>query len=169
MDDLIRRKALIADLRTAKGLGAIVAETLVRFVKKQPTVDAYTEEQVASIIQQADKMEAEERELRKQVAWLKSCLNCKIRKECQRHCGKVVHDCDHWEYGASSVDAVEVVHGRWVMKETMIRSPFAKNYYCSECQTEGSPQWKRCPVCEAKMDGERKENEETNEERNAVG
>lgn len=47
----------------------------------------------------------------------------------------------------------EVVHGRWVMKETMIRSPFAKNYYCSECQTEGSPQWKRCPVCEAKMDG----------------
>ena len=39
MDDLISRKALIADLRTAQGLGAIVAETLVRFVKKQPTVN----------------------------------------------------------------------------------------------------------------------------------
>ena len=39
MDDLISRKVLIADLRTAQGLGAIVAETLVRFVKKQPTVN----------------------------------------------------------------------------------------------------------------------------------
>lgn len=57
---------------------------------------------------------------------------------------------------APTVDAEPVVHGRWVAKETMIRSPFAENYYCSECQTEGSPQWKRCPVCEAKMDGERK-------------
>ena len=28
--------------------------------------------------------------------------------------------------------------------------------YCSECLVSGSPQWKRCPVCEAKM--ERKEN-----------
>lgn len=69
---------------------------------------------------------------------------------------------------APTEDVEPVVHGRWVAKETMIRSPFAENYYCSECKTEGSPQWKRCPVCEAKMDGERKENEETNEERNAV-
>lgn len=39
-NDLISRKALIADLRTAKGLGKIIAETIVRFLKKQPTVDA---------------------------------------------------------------------------------------------------------------------------------
>ena len=25
--------------------------------------------------------------------------------------------------------------------------------YCSECLVNGSPQWKRCPVCEAKMEG----------------
>lgn len=25
---------------------------------------------------------------------------------------------------------------------------------CSECKTIGSPLWKRCPVCEAKMDGD---------------
>ena len=37
---LIDANALISNLRTFKGLGAIVAETLVRFVKKQPTVDA---------------------------------------------------------------------------------------------------------------------------------
>ena len=38
--DLIDRVALISDLRTFKGLGAMVAETLVRFTEKQPTVDA---------------------------------------------------------------------------------------------------------------------------------
>lgn len=37
---LIDVNALISDLRSFKGLGAIVAETLVRFVEKQPTVDA---------------------------------------------------------------------------------------------------------------------------------
>lgn len=39
-NDLISRKALIDDLRSAKGLGLIIAETIVRFLKKQPTVDA---------------------------------------------------------------------------------------------------------------------------------
>lgn len=71
--------------------------------------DSYTEEQVASIIRLADKVDRRNRELEKEIAWLKSCLNCKIRKECPSHCGKVVHDCDHWEYGDSTVDAVEVV------------------------------------------------------------
>lgn len=44
------------------------------------------------------------------------------------------------------VDTDPEVHGRW------IPSPFVKNWRCSECNTEGSPQWKRCPACEAKMD-----------------
>ena len=56
-----------------------------------------------------DKLEAATKEMRTENVWLKSCLNCKIRKECPRHCGKVVHGCDHWEYGDSTVDAVEVV------------------------------------------------------------
>lgn len=29
-----------------------------------------------------------------------------------------------------------------------------KAWECSECRTQGSPYWKRCPVCEAKMDVE---------------
>ena len=37
---LIDANALISNLRTFKGLGAMVAETLVRFTEKQPTVDA---------------------------------------------------------------------------------------------------------------------------------
>ena len=42
-------------------------------------------------------------------------------------------------------DVEEVKHGEWIKS--------VLNAYCSECKTEGSPQWKRCPVCEAKMDG----------------
>jgi hypothetical protein len=37
---LIDANALISNLRTFKGLGSMVAETLVRFTEKQPTVDA---------------------------------------------------------------------------------------------------------------------------------
>jgi hypothetical protein len=45
-----------------------------------------------------------------------------------------------------AVDAVEVVHGRW-------KGAGMGDYYCSVCQTMGSPQWKCCPVCTARMDG----------------
>ena len=49
-------------------------------------------------------------ELKIEYAWLKSCLNCKIRNECPRHCGKVVHDCDHWVYGDN---VVLCMHCEW--------------------------------------------------------
>ena len=48
-----------------------------------------------------------------------------------------------------TVDAEPVVHGHWVKHNFLGHEQWA----CSECQTLGSPQWKRCPVCEAKMDG----------------
>ena len=83
----------------------LIADCLCE-LELMPTEDAYTEEQVASIIQQADKLEARNNELEKECAWLKNCLNCKIRKECPRHCGKVVHNCDHWEYGDATMDAI---------------------------------------------------------------
>ena len=41
-----------------------------------------------------------------------------------------------------------VKHGRWLPQ-----IPFSELIvFCSECKTIGSPVWKRCPVCEAKMD-----------------
>lgn len=43
--------------------------------------------------------------------------------------------------------------GRWIMKETMIRSPFAKNAYCSECNEETSFLHDFCPYCGADMRG----------------
>lgn len=51
-----------------------------------------------------------------------------------------------------TVDAVPVVHGRWIFKENMIRSPYAKNAYCSECLEEISCCSRYCPNCGAKMD-----------------
>ena len=43
--------------------------------------------------------------------------------------------------------------GEWIMKETMIRSPFAKNVYCSECLEEASFAHNFCPNCGADMRG----------------
>lgn len=50
---------------------------------------------------------------------------------------------------APTVDAELVKHGRWIMHNK------GQNNWCecSECNTVGSPFWKRCPLCEAKMDG----------------
>lgn len=41
-----------------------------------------------------------------------------------------------------------VKHGRWLPQILL----GTRVWDCSECKTIGSPQWKRCPVCEAKMD-----------------
>lgn len=51
---------------------------------------------------------------------------------------------------APTVEAEPVVHGRWITHNK------GQNNWCecSECNTVGSPFWKRCPVCEAKMDGD---------------
>lgn len=46
-----------------------------------------------------------------------------------------------------AADVAPVVHGRWIVKS-------ATDCFCSECKTQGSPQWKGCPVCLARMDGD---------------
>ena len=58
-------------------------------------------------------------------------------------------------YGPGEIADLEPVrHGRWVMKETLIKSPFAKNAYCSECLEETERHYSYCPSCGAKMDKE---------------
>ena len=52
--------------------------------------------------------------------------------------------------GMKAADVEPVKRGRWlpqILNGTQI-------WDCSECKTIGSPAWKRCPVCEAKMDEE---------------
>ena len=42
--------------------------------------------------------------------------------------------------------------GRWIIHSSG-KGDFANNWAeCSECHVCGSPQWKRCPVCESKME-----------------
>lgn len=49
-----------------------------------------------------------------------------------------------------SSDVEPVNRGRWLTQIVL----GTRVWDCSECKTIGSPQWKRCPVCEAKMDEE---------------
>ena len=46
-------------------------------------------------------------------------------------------------------DVAPVRHGMWLHQVVLGQ----KAWDCSECKTLGSPQWKWCPVCGAKMDG----------------
>ena len=48
-----------------------------------------------------------------------------------------------------AADVAPVRHGRWLPQVVLGQ----KAWDCSECKTLGSPQWKWCPVCGAKMDG----------------
>ena len=49
-----------------------------------------------------------------------------------------------------AADVATVRHGRWLPQVVLGQ----KAWDCSECKTLGSPCWKWCPVCGAKMDGE---------------
>lgn len=50
--------------------------------------------------------------------------------------------------GMKAADVEPVTHGRWLPQILLGE----RVWDCSECKTLGSPHWKRCPVCEAKME-----------------
>lgn len=49
-----------------------------------------------------------------------------------------------------TADVVEVKRGRWISHNKGMNNWVE----CSECNTVGSPFWKGCPVCLARMDGD---------------
>ena len=53
-----------------------------------------------------------------------------------------------YEKGYEAAKAEEK-HGRWLIHKVGKHTAWAE---CSNCRVCGSSQWKRCPVCEAKMD-----------------
>lgn len=77
---------------------------------------------------------------------------CKNRCMCNReHCDK--EKCSIY-LAPPTIDPASLrPKGEWIMKETMIRSPFAKNVYCSECLEEASFAHNFCPNCGADMRG----------------
>ena len=58
--------------------------------------------------------------------------------------------CDRMSPTADNMSTVQK-HGRWISHN----KGWNNWVECSECNTVGSPFWKCCPVCEAKMDGDR--------------
>lgn len=74
-------------------------------------------------------------------------------------CTFTKHDCNHdcsafldsaRLYGAGYRKQSE---GEWVAKSPMVRTPFAKNHYCSVCNYEPIEVLGFCPNCGAKMKG----------------
>lgn len=54
----------------------------------------------------------------------------------------------------ANIDAELVVRcGEWLAKKNMVRSPYARNYYCSNCKDEPIECGKFCKECGAKMLG----------------
>lgn len=45
-------------------------------------------------------------------------------------------------------DYQKIVYGRWVPVPSKVVDRW---YECSVCHTAGSPRWRCCPVCEARM------------------
>ena len=74
----------------------------------------------------------------------------------QYRCGNTLcHGCEQLADSLIEVGVTIPTQGRWVEHNFLGH----KQWVCSECQTLGSPQWKRCPVCEARMRNCRKEND----------
>lgn len=85
-----------------------------------------------------------------------TCKNCFHKEACDawvRH-GDTLYDDYHYSvegcpFHTPAADVEEVKHGWWIEQSISGEATWC----CSECKTLGSPHWKRCPVCEAKMDG----------------
>lgn len=56
----------------------------------------------------------------------------------------------------AKVDAPEQKTGHWIIRSSGHGSNATNWAECSECRVCGSPQWKVCPVCETRMEGESK-------------
>lgn len=69
-------------------------------------------------------------------------------------------DIEYLVMAQPTVDAVEVVHGRWVEKVDMVESYLSGCtevfYECSVCASGNIGESPYCPNCGAKMDGERR-------------
>ena len=79
-----------------------------------------------------------------------TCKDCIHYNVCQYHIDEetkmTVNECGNF---INTADVVGVKHGQWLPQIVC----GTKVWDCSECKTLGSPDWKRCPICEAKMDG----------------
>ncbi len=66
---------------------------------------------------------------------------------------KLLRNTVDWLNARPVVDAVEVVHGRWVWKETG-EEEYEMYWVCSKCGDHTYFETNYCPNCGAKMDGD---------------
>jgi hypothetical protein len=69
---------------------------------------------------------------------------------------KLLRNVIDWLQNQPTVDAVEVVHGRWI---GIGGNRYTRVSQCSNCCAKYDFMSNYCPNCGAKMDGERKDNE----------
>lgn len=74
-------------------------------------------------------------------------------KQCERHSDYTAWSIKDGIEALPTIDPESLrAKGRWIT-HTVGHGKYANNYVeCSECHTVGSPRWKCCPVCEAKME-----------------
>ena len=65
----------------------------------------------------------------------------------------------HTVKAQSTVDAVEMVHGRWEQRKIIDWFGTKICFRCTECKTHWDANTNYCPNCGAKMDGERRDGE----------
>ena len=81
------------------------------------------------------------------IAYTKADKKCKQYDDCTKCPAQAPNGCV-WSFVADFLIANGVVieerkKAHWITKNGIT--------FCSECMVSGNTQWKRCPVCEAKM------------------
>ena len=160
-NDLISRKALIAEFEWLKqNTGAYnhaaLDEHIVR-IKRAPAVEYYGNIDVSANAVFDGMTRADGPRFRETDEMCPQCQRdlevyyCENRTYAVRcrHCHIVtLVQAKNPDEAAEKVGLhVKLVRlGRWITDRNNSYS------FCSECKTQGSPRWKCCPVCEAKMD-----------------
>ena len=79
------------------------------------------------------------------------CYNCRNFKDMKcDYCGTA--DYIYMIEDMPAVEAKPVVHAHWEPKKIMAKTPFARNYYCSNCKDEPLECKHICGNCGAQMD-----------------
>ena len=70
-------------------------------------------------------------------------------------CRECSDECFYKDYAERAYNAGyrKQSEGEWIVKNPMVRSPLARNYYCSACKYEPIEVKSYCPNCGAKMKG----------------
>lgn len=76
------------------------------------------------------------------------------KHRCSQGCDKETDPKSHFYDDCPLPDVKPIIHAHWVSKDTMEKSPYAKNHYCSNCKVSVIECGNFCTNCGAQMDEE---------------